>query len=107
MSHMPCSLCKHNYTRITFTKETLAFSLLLTTDSQEDERELASVKKIRTNNSAEKKQVANVREETNKEEGHSCKTGHLSKLQYNTISLLPGRGYSEIIYNNLIIITKE
>ena len=52
-----------------------AVFVLLATDSQENEKEVAGVKKMRTVNSAEKKQAGNGREKT---EEHSCKTGHLS-----------------------------
>lgn len=60
-----------------------AVFVLLTTDIQEGEKELASAKKMKTVNSAEKKQAGNAREKTKKKEEHSCKTGHLSMLTEN------------------------
>ena len=62
---------------------TMRFFVLLTTDIQEGEKELASAKKMKTVNSAEKKQAGNAREKTKKKEEHSCKTGHLSMLTEN------------------------
>lgn len=57
--------------------------MLLTTDVQEGEKELAGAKKMKTVNTAEKKQAGNAREKTQRKEEHSCKTGHLSMLTDN------------------------
>ncbi|XP_022784579.1 general transcription factor 3C polypeptide 1-like [Stylophora pistillata] len=71
-----------------------------TEESQENEKEVAGVKKMRTVNSAEKKQAGNGREKTKKTEEHSCKTGHLNAIDDEDRNILAKKVNERISFSN-------